>query len=160
MSRLYTCAIENGSITNANGDYDLFELDPADDKTIEICGWDLGQITELGDAAEEQLRLGIVRGNATDGTGGSSVTPRPNNTFDPAAGFTCDILRTAPASSGTAVNCWPFAMNVRAGHQWGPVPEGYGFFCTEADGLICVRLFAAVADDLTFQGSIMVREYP
>ena len=160
MSRIYTVVIDNGSITNANGDYELFELDPADDRSLEICGWDLGQISEVQEAQEEQLRMSIIRGHATDGTGGSSVTPRPLAALDVAAGFTADILRTAIASTGTPVTLWSFAMPVRAGHQWGPVPEGYGFYCSEADGLIVMRLQTAVADDLTFQGSLMIREYP
>lgn len=158
MSRLYTVPIDAGSITNANGDYELVELDPAADKPIEICGWDLGQLTELQEAQEEQLRVAILRGNTTDGTGGSSVTPVPNNPSDAAAGFTADILRTVIASGGTATLQWAFAMPVRAGHQWGPVPEGYGFWHSGAN-LMVMRLVAAVADDLTFQGSIMVREY-
>lgn len=158
MPRLYTVPIDNQSIANASGDYELFELDPATDKPIEICGWDLGQISELQEAQEEQLRMTIVRGHTTDGTGGSSVTPVPIMGTDTAAGFTADIARTAIASGGTGTVMWAFAMNVRSGHQWGPVPEGYGFFHGGAN-LIVMRLATAVADDLTFQGSIMVREY-
>jgi hypothetical protein len=158
MARIYTVPIDNGSITNANGDYELVELDPASDKPIEICGWDLGQLTELQEAQEEQLRIAIYRGYTTDGTGGSSVTPVPNNPSDNTAGFTADILRTAIASGGTGTLMWAFSMPVRSGHQWGPVPEGYGFFHAGAN-LLVMRLVAAVADDLTFQGSIMVREY-
>jgi hypothetical protein len=158
MPRIYTVPIDNGSITNANGDYELFELDPATDKPIEICGWDLGQLTELQEAQEEQLRVAIISGNTTDGTGGSSVTPVPTNPSDAAAGFTADILRTAIATVGTATTKWAFSFPVRSGHQWGPVPEGYGFGHV-GTGLLVMRLVAAVADDLTFQGSIMVREY-
>lgn len=158
MPRIYTVPIDNGSITNANGDYDVFELDPAADKPIEICGWDLGQISEVQEAQEEQLRFTIGRGHTTDGTGGSSVTPVPLQIADAAAGFTADILRTAIASGGTNTIMWAFSMNVRSGHQWGPVPEGYGFFHAGSN-LLVMRLATAVADDLTFQGSIMVREY-
>lgn len=158
MPRIYTVPIDNGSITNANGDYELLELDPAAEKPIEICGWDLGQLTELQEAQEEQLRIAIYRGYTTDGTGGSSVTPVPTNISDGAAGFTADVLRTAIASGGTGTLMWAFSMNVRAGHQWGPVPEGYGFNHVGAN-LLVVRLVAAVADDLTFQGSFMIREY-
>ena len=49
-------------------------------------------------------------------------------------------------------------MQVRSGHQWGPVPEGYGFM-TGGTLYLSMRLQAAVADDLTFHGSVMVREY-
>lgn len=158
MPRLYSVPIDNGSITNANGDYEFLELDPAAEKPIEICGWDFGQLTELGEAQEEQLRCGIYRGNTTDGTGGSSVTPVDMAMCGVAAGFTADVLRTAIASGGTSTLLWAFSFPVRVGHQWGPVPEGYGFFHAGAN-LLVMRLIAAVADDLTFHGSIMVREY-
>lgn len=164
MPRIYSVPVDNLSITNANGDYEIVELDPADEKSIEICGWDFGQLTELQEAQEEQLRMAIIRGHATDGTGGSAPTPSPlpfsSSAGGVAAGFTADVGRTAIASAGTPVTLWTFAMPVRAGHQWGPVPEGYGFGCCEADGLIVMRLQAAVADDLTFHGAVMVREYP
>lgn len=158
MPRLYSVPIDAGSITNANGDYEIVELDPASDKPIEICGWDLGQTSELAEAQEEQLRMSIYRGYTTDGTGGSSVTPVPLAVADAAAGFTADVLRTAIASGGSPTLMWAFAMPVRAGHQWGPVPEGYGFFHAGSN-LLVLRLATAVADDLTFQGSILVREY-
>jgi hypothetical protein len=158
MPRLYSVPIDNGSITNASGDYDLVELDPATDKLIEICGWDFGQLSELQEAQEEHLRFIIGRGHTTDGTGGSSVTPVPLNPSDAAAGFTADVLRTGIASGGTNTVMWAFDMPVRSGHQWGPVPEGYGFQHVGSN-LLVVRLVAAVVDDLTFQGSVMVREY-
>ena len=158
-ARLYTVPIDNGAIAAASGDYELVELDPATDKPIEICGWDFGQISEVQEAQEEQLRFAIISGNTTVGTGGSSVTPVPiGNTADQASGFTANILRTGIATVGTATTRWAFAMPVRAGHQWGPVPEGFGFGHA-GTGLIVIRLVAAVADDLTFQGSVLVREY-
>lgn len=158
MPHLFTVPIDATSITNANGDYELVELDPAADHPIEICGWDLGQITELKEAEEEQLRIAVIRGPTTDGTGGASVTP-VSLAGDDTAGFTADVCRTVIASGGTATVIWAFAFNVRTGHQWGPVPEGYGFFHHGAN-LLLLRLQAAVADDLTFHGSVLVREYP
>lgn len=158
MSRLYSVTIDAGSITNANGDYELLELDAAAGKPIEICGWDLGQTSELQEAQEEQLRITIIRGHTTDGTGGSSFTPQPIEASGAAAGFTADILRTGIASSGSPVTIWGFPLPVRAGHQYGPVPEGYGFATSEAN-LLVVRLATAVADDLTFQGAFLIREY-
>lgn len=158
--RLYTCEFEAQTVATASGDYELFEFDPADDKPIELYGLRLMVTSELGDAAEEMLRLRVIRGHATDGTGGSSTTPRPNNELDAAAGFTCDVLRTAIASAGSAVNLMSDGFNVRVGYDWGPMPEGYGFYCSETAGLLVIRLMAAVTDDVTISGTAWLREWP
>src|SRR5262245_35989035 len=157
--RLYTVEYEAQTIANASGDYELVELDPADDKPIEIYAMHIVTTSEIQEAQEEWLRLRVIRGHATDGTGGTSTTPRPLNELDSAAGFTADVLRTAIASAGTAVNLFSGGFNVRAGYDWGPVPEGYGYFCSEAAGLLVVRLMAAVTDDVTSSATFWVREY-
>lgn len=41
-----------------------------------------------------------------------------------------------------------------------PVPEGFGSYCSEADGLLVVRLMTAVTDDVTMSGTVYVRELP
>lgn len=158
MPREYTCSFEGQSVTNANGDYELFELDPATDIPIELVAMELWVTSELQEAQEEWLRLAVIRGHATDGTGGTSTTPRPLDPKDAAAGFTCDVLRTAIASTGTPVTLAAPAMNVRAGYSWGPVPIGYGYRITAAEGLLVVRLVAAVTDDVTMSGWCTVVE--
>ena len=161
--RIYTVEFESAgsnNITTANGDYDLFELDPLDDRPIELCGLELKVTSEVAEAQEEWLRLQVIRGHATDGTGGTSKTPRPLNPVHPAAGFTGDVLRTVIASAGTAQNLYSGGMNVRIGYDWGPVPEGFGYTCLEADGLLVVRLLSTVADDLMMNGTAWVRELP
>lgn len=75
MGRIYAVPY-NGTITNAGGNADLFSLQPADDIPIRLCGIILSQISEVGDTAEEGLRITIKRMTATYtvGSGGSSVT--------------------------------------------------------------------------------------
>jgi len=160
VPRIYSAVFEGQTVATASGDYELFELDPADDKPIEVCALTLAVTSEIAEAQEEWLRLLVVRGHATDGTGGASATPRPMNAIDPAAGFTADTLRTAIASTGTPVNLHADGFNVRAGYTWGPVPEGFGWFCSEGDGLLVIRLVAAVTDDVTMSGTVYVRELP
>lgn len=157
-ARAYTASFTAQTVAQASGDYELVELDPADDKAIELYAFVLGATSELGDAAEEILNLNVIRGHTTDGTGGASFTPKPLNLGDTAAGFTADTLRTAIASAGTSEVLMGDTMNVRAGYSWGPMPEGYGFVCREADGLLVVRLTAAVTDDVTMTGTFWVRE--
>lgn len=159
MPRLYTVSFAAQSIANASGDYDLFEFDAATDKPIELLSVELGQTTELGDAAEENLRLSVVRGHTTGGNG-TATTPRPLNPNDAACGAACETVGSTIASAGTGVVLWANTWNVRApGPIFPPLPQGSGFWTSGAD-LLVVRLDAAAADDLTLSGTALICEYP
>jgi hypothetical protein len=145
MPRLYSCVFAAQTIANASGDY-------------ELCGLQLFVSSEVGDAAEEGINLLVTRGHATDGTGGASFTPFPAQ-LDAAAGFTCDTLRTAIASGGTALNGMGDGFNVRVGYNWGIVPEGHGIMLVDTAALMTVRMTTTVADDVTMSGTAWVREY-
>lgn len=160
MPRLYTAHFENATITAAGGDWDLFELTPADDKPIEICGLFLSVVSELGEAQEEWIRLQVIRGYTTSGsTPLTTPTPAPLNPGDAAAGFTVECNNSTVASSGTPVPLHSEGFNVRAGYQWGPVPDGFGWQASQANTLIVVRQVAAVTDDVSMSGTIYVREF-
>jgi hypothetical protein len=159
MSRLYTVEFEGISVTTANGDHDLFELISATNKPIQIEAISLTVSSELAEAQEEWLRLRVIRGHTTVGTGGTTTTPRPVRGPDTAAGFTAATVRTVIASAGSPVMLHSDAMNVRAGYQWGPVPEEFGLGASGTEYLV-VRLMAAVTDDIVMSGTVYVREYP
>jgi len=115
MGRIYT-VVYAGTITNAGGDTDLLEVLPADDKPVKLRGFSFAQTSEVGDAAEEGLRISIIRlpATVTSGTGGSSATPSPMDSADVAAGATCEVNNTGIATTtGTAVNLCEFAWNIR-----------------------------------------------
>lgn len=147
MGRMYTLTFQAQSITTANGDYDLFEIDPADDKPVALHWLHLGQITELGDAAEEQLRISVVRGHTSTGNG-TSTTPRPLIHADTASGATCETVGSTIASAGTAVTLCEHVWNVRSPLDiiWTPETRPT---CADTEGLIVVRLMSTVADDIT-----------
>ena len=159
MPRLYLVEFEAQTIAAASGDIDLFSLDAATDKPIELVEVCLGQTTELGDTAEEQLRIRYIRGHTTVGSGGASATPRPATANDAAAGTTARTLDTTVASVGTAINLPSETWNIRSPYQWGPRPQGMGLWTSGAE-LLVVRLMAAVADDLTASGWCSFYEYP
>lgn len=157
MGRVYSVSFENVSVAAAQ---DFFEITPTDDKPIAIHGFSIGQtgISDVGDANEECLRLQLIRGHATTGSGGSTATPIPMNPNDTAAGdTTCEINNTTIASTGTAVVCATHTMNVRAGIDvWYP-PE-----CrpqaSEGNTTIVLRLIAAPNDAITLSGCIWFEE--
>lgn len=157
MGRVYTVIFDNAAITTANGDYDLFEVSPADDKPVAIVGLLLFVLSEVGDAAEEWLRINIIRGHTTSGSGGSTNTGESLNPVDTAPGFATEQANTAIASVGTTDTLYALGMNVRTGlEQWFP-PEARPV-ATQANTTIVVRLMAAVTDDLTMSGTLILEE--
>lgn len=152
--RYYTVTFSAVAVTAAQ---DLFELTPAAQKPIEICGIEIGQTSDAGDAADELLQLSIIRGLATSGSGGSAPTPAPmGSSAGTASGFTAEVNNTTVATSGTAVTLWTTAFNVRAGYiNWFPEDIRPGASATNT--LLVVRL-TVPADSLTMSGTLYVRE--
>jgi hypothetical protein len=156
QGRIYTVSFAAVSLSAAQ---DLFEITPADDKPVEIVGLFLSQtgVADVGDAAEEMLRLEIIRGYTASGSGGSSPTPAPVKRIDAAAGFAAEVNNTTLANTGTAVIIHEDAFNVRAGYaNWWP--EGTEPDASQANTTIVVRLVAAPADAITVSGTLYVRE--
>lgn len=155
MGRIYAVTFEGVAVTAAQ---DFFEIGPADDKPVALIGLMLSQSSDTGDTAEEILRIKIIRGHATSGSGGSSSTPRPvNGTADTAAGCTCEINNTTIASAGTGVDLFAHAFNIRAGLEHYFPPECRPS-ANQGDGTIVVRLMAAPADSLTMSGTLFFEE--
>lgn len=151
MGRIYS-VVHQGTITNAGGDSDLLELTPADDKPVKLRGLVLSQISEVGDAAEEGLRISIIRlpATVTSGSGGSTPTPAPMDSANAAAGATTETNNTTVATtSGSAVTLMELGWNIRNSpyETWFPDDE----FCPkvkQGEALV-VRMQTTPADDFT-----------
>jgi hypothetical protein len=162
MARIYSVPF-NGTVTNAGGNVDLFSLQPADDKPIRLRGLRLGQISEVGDAAEEGLRITVKRMPATFtvGSGGSSVTAAAPNS-DPNGtvwGFTARVNDTTVATtSGTAQVLDEIGWNERNSpyETWYP-DNDYCPGASQASAIVVVQETTA-ADDYTFSGVAFVEE--
>ena len=155
MPRVYTAEFENVAVTAA---VDFFEFDPGAERPIELVGLFISQHTEVATnvGRDEFVRMRIIRGHTTSGSGGSAVTPRQLDEFDPAPGFACEANNTTIASAGTAINLHSEAWNVRTGFgQWWPAECG-----PRAAGanLLVVRLLAAVSESISFSATAYVRE--
>ena len=156
MGRFYSLSFVAATIANASGDYDLFEIDPADDKPVRLHELRLHQTSELGDAAEEVLTIKVVRGHTTTGNG-SATTPRPLLHSDTAAGAACETVATTIASTGTGVDLYVGGWNVRIPFEkiWTPDARPT---CADTEGLIVVRMTTTVADDITMGGDLIFEE--
>lgn len=160
MPRTYSVEFEAQTIAAASGDYDLFSIAPGDDRPIELVEILLNQSSELQEAQEEKLRLRVIRGHATASSGGAAATARPYSPADTASAATVRTMDSTIASAGTPINVVSDDWEVRAGYVWGPRPQGMGVWCSQAEGLLVVRLMAAAADDLTASGTVTFIEYP
>ena len=160
MKRIYTVPW-TGTVTNAGGDADLWEIQPADDLPCTIRGFRLGQTSEVGDTAEEGLRISIIRLPATftSGSGGSAGVPRQVNLNGQTPGFSSEVNNTTVATtSGTAEIVEEMAWNERNSpfEVWYP-DRDFAPKAVQGAGLV-VRLQTTPADDLTFAGTLWVEE--
>ena len=160
MSRKYSIPY-SGTVTNAGGDTDLIEVLPGDDKPIKLRGFIIGQTSEVADAAEEGVRISIIRlpATVTSGSGGSSVTPAPMDSADTAAGCTAEANNTTVATtSSTAVTLAEFAWNIRSSplELWWP-DDQFAFKVKQGEGLI-IRLQTTVADDVSATWTAYIEE--
>ena len=142
----------SGTITNAGGDTDLIEIAAAAEKPVKLRRFIIGQTSEIGDAAEEGLRISIVRLPATftSGTGGSTVTKTYPSSASGAASATIEANNTTIATtSGTAATLYELAWNVRN------VPTEFVWYddllmprTVNGEGLV-IRLQTTAADDIS-----------
>lgn len=159
MARVYTVPY-TGTLTAAGGDADLFELTPTDDKPIRLRGLVLAQTSEVADAAEESLRISIIRLPVTvTSSNGTAVTPVAIDETDAAAGFAAEANgATVATTSGTAAIIEEFAWNVRISplERWWP-EERFAPQVRQAGALV-VRCQSTVVDDMTVAMTAYVEE--
>jgi hypothetical protein len=162
MPRMYRVPF-TGTLTAAGTDSDLLSIQPADDKPCRLVGWIIGQTSEVGDTAEENVRITVrhMTATVTIGSGGSAVTPvanRPGTTDIVAAGFTarCNDT-TVSTTSGTSTVMEELAWNERntPWERW--IPEEMRPVALQGEVLI-VRCETTIADDLTIGMTFFVEE--
>jgi len=154
MGTMYAITFEGVTVTAAQ---DFFEIQPADDKPVVIHAIYLSQSSDAGDSQEELLRIKIIRGHTTSGSGGTTATPRPLDPNSPSAGMTAEVNNTTIASGGTAVDLHADTFNVRSGWVYMPTPEARPKV-NQGNTTLVVRLMAAPADSLTMSGTLVVEE--
>lgn len=159
MSSIYTVSFA-GTVTNAGGNTDLCELTPADDKPIKLRGFTIGQYSEFGDAAEEAIRISVIRLPATVTSGnGTATTPQKIDDLSAAAGFAAETNGTTVATtSSTAETIAELAWNLRASPYefWWPDSE-FAPLVRQAAAIV-VRMQSTLADDASFAFTAYVEE--
>lgn len=155
--RMYTVQFDAVTVSAAQ---DLFEITPADDKPIQICGLSLdnvGGTADAGDASEELLRLAVIRGFTSSGSAGSAPTPVPCQFGDAAAAFTAEVNNTSLATTGSSTQPWSLGWNPRVPLREF-LPQEYWISASQANTTIVVRLVTAPADAMSTSGTLWVAE--
>lgn len=150
-----------GTVTNAGGNADLWEILPAAEHPCRIRGVRFGQTSEVGDSAEESLRISIIRMTATvtSGSGGSADAPEAVALSGQAPSFAGETNNTTVATtSGDTEIIEELAWNERATpfEVWYPDSD-FAPMAINGQALL-VRLQDTVADDMTFAGTLWVEE--
>lgn len=155
MSGIYTVPF---SFTGADGTMDLCALVAHASKQCALLGFEIGQISDVGDAAEEIVAISVHSGFTAAGSGGSAVTPSPLDPVGaPASGFTARMADTTPANTGTSTAHYEYTWNVRQALNVTYPPEWQIVF--GAGRRVCISLsVAAPADSLTTRGYAVVQE--
>ena len=158
---IYTGVFEDESVGTAQ---DLFEIVagtlPAAIRRIEI-----GQHSDAGDAQAEMLPIKIIRGHTTAGSEGSSVTPRPQRSVQPASSATVSVNNDTIATGGSPHTWWSATFNVMGGWIYPfshlpslSYPKDFGQIILEPGERCVVRLTANPNDILTMNGTLEFEE--
>jgi hypothetical protein len=133
---------------------DVFELTVPSTCRAELLMLELGQTTDLGDASEEVLRIGLYRG-ATAGSTGTALTEQPfADSNDGAARCTAVSNRGTASTGGTLLQI--ITWNIRIPTQWIWIPEMRPV--AEVSTVITFRLVSAPTDAVTCSGTLIWRE--
>jgi hypothetical protein len=134
---------------------DLFEIVAPSTGNVVIRALEISQGTEVGDAQDEMLRMRIMTGATTSGSGGSSATPIPKALGNSAFGGTAEINNTTLAQDGTIVTHRDIYFPVRAGYVWNPAEDSR--LVIRPSTRLVVRL-AAPGDSVTFSATLEIEE--
>lgn len=146
---VFTVSFSAVAVTAAQ---DLFELTAPAGYKLEIIDVRFGQVSDVGDAAAEQLAVNFTRGKAS-GSGGTAPTPVPVRDDGRAAGTTAEVNNTTPGAGGTVVLSDVF--NIAAPYLYRP---GEAERITIAPGGRIGIGITVPADSLTMYGTVTFAE--
>jgi len=147
----YTASQDAQAVSTA---VDLFFMTVGAEVPIKILWLELGQTTDLGDAAEEVLRIGVYRG-VTGGGSGAALTEVGVHDRAPTAA-TAVVGQGTASTGGNLIHT--IEWNIRqAGPIWVPTPDLQPRI-SAANDPIAFRLLAAPTDSITLGGTVAWRE--
>lgn len=153
MSFTYTAVFDNTAASTAT---DIFECTTvATDRPVYVWALDVFQDSDLGDAAEEVIHIGLYRA-ATAGSTGTAVTEQPYVTADaPTATLAINQLRGTASTGGTLI--YAIGWNIRIPTLWCPVPEMRPKFAADEDPFT-FRMIVAPTDSIDLSATLIWEE--
>jgi hypothetical protein len=133
---------------------DVFEITAASTARVLIHMIELEQTTDLGDAAEEVLRIGLYRG-VTAGSTGTALTEQPYGDSNDGAATAAVVANRGTASTGGTL-LQIIGWNIRIPTQWIWTPELRPVLELSTVGTF--KLMAAPADSVTVSGTVIWEE--
>ena len=154
--RPYVASWENQAITAA---VDLFEFLPAGNIPVRLHHLLLTQGSDVGDVEEEMLRIKVIRGYTTGGSGGAVLANTTDNIYllendDPAA-CVVEGYNDTLATGGTAHTLFSAFWNIRLPFDFAWLPK---FEPTVQGTRIVVRLMVAPNDSLNISATAYYSE--
>lgn len=149
MARIYTAQFNGVAVT---AQQDLFAIVAGTNTPITIHELFLSQLTEVGDAMEENLLINIKQGATVAGSGGSAGTAIPRDVDDAASAATVRTNDTTIAGTGTIVTSHSYIWNVRVPLQILFTPELRLY--AKGGRRLVVGLATTPADSITMAGTL------
>jgi hypothetical protein len=133
---------------------DVFEITAAAGARILIHQLELCQTTDLGDAQEEVLRIGLYRG-ATAGATGTALTEQPYGDSNDGAATAAVVANRGTASTGgTLLHIIGWNIRIPLEKIWTPETRPV----LELSTVGTFRLLAAPVDSITVSGTLIWEE--
>jgi len=135
---------------------DFFEILADTDNAISVHGWEIFQITDVGDAEEEILRIETVRGIGSTSSNGTAITPHAKEDGFAAPGAVVERNGTTRMTGGTLEILETFGWNIRIPFEKIYTPETRPII-TPGDRWT-LSLPTAPSDSLTTSGKVTFEE--
>ncbi len=148
--RMYSVPIQIAAFGTAAGD--VLELVPATNILAILHGFEFGQ----QDSETQELFGWVLKRQATGGSGGTTVTPAPEDPGDVAASFTAESANTTDAS-GTTTILKPLTWNTLGQAIFWPPPSGRSKLIGGGDSLVIAIVTTPVLN-ADIQGFALVEE--
>lgn len=159
MSRFHYFSSGGVSVMTPANSYDLFEIDGVDDKPIRLCGFTLGQSTELGDAQEEVINLILARliGLSASGNGTTAITSPADDT-ETALANTTKINSSTVATATTFKGLLYYSWNIRNTPYEVWLPEPFRPVIRQTQAIVLRQIDGNVADNVSVSVNMYVEE--
>jgi len=151
MGFIYSAPLDAAAVTLAT---DIFHFTVGAGRPVVLHMMELGQTTDLGDAAEEVLRIGLYRA-VTGGSGGTALTEVAyTDTENPAVEVAVLGNNSTASTAGTLLQV--ISWNIRIPTQWIWTPEMRPEFALSS--VNAFRLLSAPTDSVTCSGTLVWEE--